>query len=177
MALASASTAKSACRKGHTSHKNCLQKHTRPNALKPYLLFGLGLLHILSTHFNPGSEDGPGELQHVDAEQMAQFLSSCVIRHGRLVVVLLLHKGNVPKLEHSRDHLKHGYREREGNIHQGRLCAQKNEPLGPSFTYVLFWREAHDCHGVHGLGEVLRIALARNRDGPTGEKAILINTS
>lgn len=155
MALASASTAKSAYRKGHAGHKSCLQKHTRPHALKPYLLFGLGLLHILSTHFNPGSEDGPGELQHVDAEQMAQFLSSGVIRHGRLVVVLLLHKGNVPKLEHSGDHLKHGCREREANIHQGQLCAQKNEALAPSFTYVLFWREAHDCHGVHGLGEVL----------------------
>lgn len=140
-----------------THHKNCLQTHTHTaNALKPYLLFGLGLLHILSTHFDPGSEDGPGELQHVDAEQMAQLLSSCVIRHGRLVVVLLLHKGNVPKLEHGRDHLKHGCREREGNVHQGRLCTQKNDPPPrPSFTYVLFWREAHDCHGVHGLGEVL----------------------
>lgn len=68
--------------------------------IKPYLLFCLGLLHILSTHFDPGSEDGPSELQHVDTQQMAQFLSSCVIRHGCLVLVLLLHEGNVSKLEH-----------------------------------------------------------------------------
>lgn len=140
VALASASTAKSACRSGRTRHTShiiktvCRHTHTA-NALKPYLLFGLGLLHILSTHFDPGSEDGPGELQHVDAEQMAQLLSSCVIRHGRLVVVLLLHKGNVPKLEHGRDHLKHGCREREGNVHQGRLCTQKNDPP-PSFIYI-----------------------------------------
>lgn len=79
--------------------------------LKNHLLFGLGLLHILSTHFDPGSEDGPSELQHVDAKQVAQFLSSCVIRHGGLVVVPLLHEGNVPKLQHSRDHLQHGCEE------------------------------------------------------------------
>lgn len=76
--------------------------------LKSYLLFGLGLLDVLSTHFDPGSEDGPSEFQHVDAKQMAQFLSSCVIRHGGLVVVLLLHEGDVPELEHGGDHLKHG---------------------------------------------------------------------
>lgn len=46
-----------------------------------------------------------------------------------------------------------------------------------SFTYVLFRCEAHYSHGVHGLGEVLGITLTRNRDGPTSEKAILINTS
>lgn len=79
--------------------------------LKSDLFFCLGLLHILSTHFDPGSEDGPSELQHIDAKQVAQFLSSCVIRHWGLVVVLLLHEGNVPKLEHSRDHLKHGWGE------------------------------------------------------------------
>lgn len=130
MALASASTAKSAYRKGNNRNSNsCLQKQAQPNASKTYLFFGLGLLHILSTHFNPGHEDGPSELQHVDAKQMAQFLGSCVIRHGRLVVVLLLHKGNVPKLEHSRDHLKHGCRDREGNVHQGQPRAQKSEAL------------------------------------------------
>lgn len=101
---------------------------------KAYLLLGLGLLHILPTHFNPGSEDGPSELQHVDAEQMAQFLGSCVIRHGRLVVVLLLHEGNVPELEHGRDHLKHGCRDREGNIHQGRLCAHRR--MNPSVLHL-----------------------------------------
>lgn len=79
--------------------------------LKSYLFFCLGLLHILSTHFHPGSEDGPSELQHIDAKQMAQFLSSCVIRHWGLVMVLLLHERNVPKLEHRRDHLKHGWAE------------------------------------------------------------------
>lgn len=83
--------------------------------LKSDLFFRLGLLHILSTHFDPGSEDGPSELQHIDAKQVAQFLSSCVIRHWGLVMVLLLHEGNVPKLEHSRDHLKHGW----GEVRQG----------------------------------------------------------
>lgn len=75
---------------------------------KSYLFFRLGLLHILSPHFDPRREDGTGELQHVDAQQMAQFLSSCVIRHRGLVVVLLLHEGYVSELEHSRDHLQHG---------------------------------------------------------------------
>jgi len=84
----------------------CKSKNTY--AHKSYLFFGLGLLHILSTHFDSGSEDGPGELQHVDAQQMAQFLSGCVIRHRSLIVVLLLHEGNVPQLEHRGDHLQHG---------------------------------------------------------------------
>lgn len=80
-----------------------------------YLLFSLGLLHILSTHFDPWGEYGASELQYIDAQQMAQFLSSCVIRHGRLVMVLLLCEGNVPKLEHRRDHLQHGW----GEVRQG----------------------------------------------------------
>lgn len=67
---------------------------------KSYLFFGLGLLHVLSAHFDPRCEDGAGELQHIDAQQMAQFLSSCVIGHRGLIVVLLLHEGYVSKLEH-----------------------------------------------------------------------------
>lgn len=150
--------------------------------LKSDLFFCLGLLHILSTHFDPGSEDGPSELQHIDAKQVAQFLSSCVIRHWGLVVVLLLHEGNVPKLEHSRDHLKHGW----GEVRQGdekRFIARIKYAKKPYFsivpflTYFLLWVEAHYTHGVHGLGEVLWIALTRNGDGPSSEKAVLISSS
>lgn len=50
---------------------------------------------------------------------MAQFLSSCVVGHGGLVVVLLLHEGDVPKLEHSRDDLQHGCRDGEGEYLSG----------------------------------------------------------
>lgn len=84
--------------------------------IRSYLFFSLGFLHILSAYFDPWGEDGPSELQHIDAQQMAEFLSSCVIRHGRLVMVLLLHEGYIPELEHSRDHLQHGCRE----VRQGR---------------------------------------------------------
>lgn len=79
--------------------------------IRSYLFFSLGFLHILSAYFDPRGEDSPSELQHIDAQQMAEFLSSCVIRHGRLVMVLLLHEGYIPELEHSRDHLQHGCRE------------------------------------------------------------------
>lgn len=66
-----------------------------------------------------------------------------------------------------------------GNIYQSQRHTQQRAHFSavPSFTYVLFWCEAHDSHGVHGLGEVLWITLTRNRDGSTSEKAILINTS
>lgn len=74
----------------------------------PYLFFCLGLLNVLSSHFDPGGQDGPCELQYIDAQQVAQFLSSCVVGHRGLVVVFLLHEGNVSELEHSRDHLEHG---------------------------------------------------------------------
>lgn len=97
--------------------------------LKSCLFFCLGLLHILSTHFDPGSEDGPSELQHIDAKQMAQFLGSCVVRHWGLVVVLLLQEGNVAKLEHSRDHLKHGWadvRQEQGKWIMARIKYAKN---------------------------------------------------
>lgn len=114
VAFARASTAKSAWRKEDTL-RYTPQEQMSPYlyehdvyAHKSYLFFRLGLLHILPTHFDSGSEDGPSELEHVDAQQMAQFLSSCVIRHRGLVLVLLLHEGNVPKLEHSGDNLKHG---------------------------------------------------------------------
>lgn len=76
--------------------------------LNPHLFLGLSLLNVLSSHFDPGGQDGPGELQHVDAQQVAQFLSSRVVGHGRLVVVLLLHEGDVAELEHGGDDLEHG---------------------------------------------------------------------
>lgn len=76
----------------------------------PHLFFGLSLLNVLSSHFDPGGQDGPGELQHVDAQQVAQFLSSRVVWHGGLVVVLLLEEGDVAKLQHGGDDLEHGCR-------------------------------------------------------------------
>lgn len=76
--------------------------------LNPHLFLGLSLLNVLSSHFDPGGQDGPGELQHVDAQQVAQFLSSRVVGHGGLVVVFLLHEGDVAELEHGGDDLEHG---------------------------------------------------------------------
>lgn len=156
----------------------CLFLHIRA-----YLFFSLGFLHILSAYFDPRSEDGTSELQHIDAQQMAEFLSSCVIRHGRLVLVLLFHEGYVPKLEHSRDHLQHGWREvRQG----GRSWFIARSEYGrhkllffPLYllTYWFLGGEAHNSHGVHSLGEILCIALTRNRYGASAEKAILISGS
>lgn len=40
-----------------------------------YLLFGLGLLHHLSAHFDARCEDGSGEVYHVDALEVAHLLS------------------------------------------------------------------------------------------------------
>lgn len=68
---------------------------------------------------------------------MAQFLSSCVIGHGGLVVVLLLHEGNVPKLEHSRDDLEHGCRDREGKYLSGSAThTEKSTFLYYSLVYI-----------------------------------------
>lgn len=79
-----------------------------------HLLLGLCLLHILAAHFDAGSENCSTELQHTDAQQVAQFLCSCIVRHRRLVRVLLLLKADVPKLQHGRDHLQHGWEAKIG---------------------------------------------------------------
>lgn len=46
-----------------------------------HLLLGLGLLDILAAHFDAGSENGSTELQYTDAQQVAELLRCCVIRH------------------------------------------------------------------------------------------------
>lgn len=40
------------------------------------LLFGLGFLHHLSAHFDAGGQNSLGEVNHIDALEMAQFLGS-----------------------------------------------------------------------------------------------------
>lgn len=123
VALAKASTAKSAwgkpvhtvrCRPSQSKGKKKQQKKEQKKTLNPHLFLGLSLLDVLSAHFDPGGQDGPGELQHVDAQQVAQLLSSRVVGHGGLVVVLLLHEGDVAELEHGGDDLQHGCKGVEG---------------------------------------------------------------
>ena len=41
-------------------------------------------------------------------------------------------------------------------------------------TYLLFFREAHDSHGLHGLGEDVLVLLARNGNVAVGEEAVVI---
>ena len=43
-----------------------------------------------------------------------------------------------------------------------------------SLTQGLIGVEAHDGHGLHGLGEVISVALARDRDGAPAQKAVLV---
>lgn len=45
-----------------------------------YLLLGLSLLHHLPAHFNPGREDGAGEVGHVDALQVTHLLCGYEMR-------------------------------------------------------------------------------------------------
>lgn len=40
----------------------------------PYLFFGLCLLYIISSHFDPRGEDSSGELHDVHPEQVAELL-------------------------------------------------------------------------------------------------------
>lgn len=42
---------------------------------EPHLFFGLCLLHIISSYFDPWGEDGSGELHNVHAKQVAELLS------------------------------------------------------------------------------------------------------
>lgn len=155
------------------------RRRRRKKTLNPHLLFGLSLLDVLSPHFDPGGQDGPGEFQHVDAQQVAQLLSRRVVWHGGLVVVLLLEEGDVAKLQHGGDDLEHGCRGDEKVIHSSNT--QENTSRRFSWTLLLteflLRGEAHDTHGVHGLGEVLRVTLTRDGDGPPAEEAILVSGS
>lgn len=41
-------------------------------------------------------------------------------------------------------------------------------------TYLLFFREAHDSHGLHGLGEDVLVLLARDRHIAVGQEAVVV---
>lgn len=47
------------------------------SAASPYLLLGLGLLHVVPAHLDAGREQRPGEVSHAQAQQAAQLLRSC----------------------------------------------------------------------------------------------------
>lgn len=42
--------------------------------MAPYLFFGLCLLYIVSSHFNPRREDSSGELHNIHSKQVAELL-------------------------------------------------------------------------------------------------------
>lgn len=80
MALARASMAKSACRGRQTgSGRRGRQYGEEPSrhGRHGYLLLSLGLLHHLAANLDAGGEDCSGEVSHVDALQVADFLRSC----------------------------------------------------------------------------------------------------
>jgi len=46
-----------------------------------------------------------------------------------------------------------------------------------SLTQGLLRAEAHDGHGVHGLGEVICVTLARDGDGAPAQEAVLVGVA
>lgn len=68
-------------------------------------------------------------------------------------------------------------RQGEGRGFIAKINGQKANYFLFSLTERLLRGEAHNNHGVHGLGEVLRVALTSNRDGAPTEKAVLISSS
>lgn len=40
-----------------------------------YLFFGLGLLDVVSAHFDAGGQNGPSKLHHIQPQQVTQLLS------------------------------------------------------------------------------------------------------
>lgn len=85
MALAKASVAKSACQTA-AHRKRGIRRgggarfeggtFWRGVCGATCLLFGLGLLHHLSAHFDSGGEDGAGEVCDVDSLQVTHLLGS-----------------------------------------------------------------------------------------------------
>lgn len=58
-----------------------------PGGSPTYLLLGLRLLHIISTHFDAGHEQGPGEIRHPQSQEAAELLCSCGVGWGSRVTM------------------------------------------------------------------------------------------